>query len=173
MSIEKTAASGSNPATVRFYYDTDKIFNSLSIRTTYKAKNIAEGVKEDEISISEMELEIVKEHLEQSVFEIFGEIFNLTDGVDNQIFFDTSFTPSGGIAIKASGGLIKDNSVFDQNTLLNIDKKIENCIRYYILSEWYVICGLADDVKLNYEKYIQTLGQLKSLVLKLRKPILN
>lgn len=184
MAVEKKAAVAAGidpvtaaiPATIRFYYETAKVFNSLSLRTTYRAKNIknpAGESQEDYFAISQMEMDIVKEHLEQAIFDIFGEMFKITEGVTTPIFFNSAFTPTGGSELVASGGIIKDNAAFDENVLLNIDKKIENCIRYFILSEWYIVCSMGEDAKMNYEKYREYLRQMKNLTFSLRKPLMS
>lgn len=75
--------------------------------------------------------------------------------------------------VTASGGLIKDNEAFKTSVLPNIDKKIENYIRYYIMAEWYVAASLGDDAQLNFAKYKDYLRQLKNLTFQLRKPIMT
>ena len=176
MSFEKIAAAGADPAMIRFYYPTDDIFNSVSIRSTYRAKMVKDNQGEsqlDDIAISQDEKDIVKEILEQAVYDIFGELFKITESVDNPIFFDASITLVNTSTVVASGGLIKDNAAFNTNVLPNIDKKVLNAIRYYILSEWYVSNSMADDAKLNWEKYRDYLRQVKNLTFQLRKPLMT
>jgi len=177
MSVEKTAAAGDVPASIRFYYETEKMFNSLSLRTSYRAKMIkdTEGVSQtDDVAISQDEKDIVKELLEQAVYDIFGEMFKITEGIADPIFFDTTFTPKGGASeLTVSGGILKDNEAFNANILTNIDKKIENCIRYFILTQWYVVCALGTDAKLNQDQYTDYLRQVKNLTFQLRKPLMS
>ena len=181
MSFERIAAvvgPPASPATIKFYYSSDKIFNSLSLRTSMRANVIKDTKGEtqlDDFAISQSEKGVVKEMSEQAVFDIFSKMFKITEGVASPIFVETSVLPSGvgAIAVIASGGSIKDNASFDANVLLNVDKKIENCIRYYIMSEWYLMTAMFDDAKLNRERYQGYVIELKSLLLQLRKPLMS
>ena len=176
MSYERIAAVDTKPAMVRFYYETEKIFNSVSIRSTYRAKMVKDNQGEsqlDDVAISQDEKDIIKEILEQAIYDIFGELFKITESVDDPVFFDSEVTLVDASKVTASGGLIKDNDAFNKNVLPNIDKKIENCIRYYILSEWYVSASMGDDATLNFNRYRDYLRQVKNLTFQLRKPLMN
>ena len=181
MSFERIAAvtgPPAIPATVKFYYSSDKLFNSLALRTSMRANVIKDTKGEtqlDDYSISQSEKSVVREMSEQAVFDVFSKMFKITEGVTSPIFIETSVTPSGqgAVAVIASGGSIKDNASFDANVLLNVDKKIENCIRYYILSEWYLMAAMFDDAKINRERYQSYVVELKSLLLQLRKPLMS
>src|SRR5665647_539178 len=100
MSVEKLAAgveSLTSPAMVVFYYETEKIFNSVSLRSNYRAKMVKDvnGVAQlDEVAISQDERDMVLEILEQSIYDVFGRLFKMTGSVTNPIFFNTVYTPS-------------------------------------------------------------------------------
>ena len=298
MSVEKVAAGvapSTTPAMVVFYYDTEKIFNSVSLRSTYRAKMVKDqaGVSQlDDIAISEDERDLVLEYYEQAIYDVFGRLFKMTGTVTDPIFFNDIYVPTTGAtleialnptflgsaanwtlgsgwaysnntivataasanAIQAveptfisgrtykvttiiiaasagtvaakigavvgashgttgtfveylvagasgalacglygtaftgvvdscrielvgeelySGGKIADNAAYNENILLNIDKKIENCIRYYILSEWWISCSMGDDAKLNWDRYKDYLRQIENLTLSLRKPLMS
>ena len=176
MSFEKIAAAGAEPAMVRFYYETDDVFNSVSLRSAYRAKMVKDNTGEsqlDDIAISQDERDIVLEIMEQSIYDIFGEMFKITEAVNNPIFFNEAITLVSTSEVTASGGLIKDNEAFNENLLPNIDKKILNSIRYYILAEWYVSASLGNDAELNFAKYKDYLRQVKNLTFQLRKPLMS
>lgn len=177
MAFKKIAAAGAEPAMVQFAYATDDLFNSVAIRSTYRAKMVKDGAGEsqlDDVAISQDEKDIVREILEQAIYDVFGELFKITESVDSPIFFDAdTVLGATGDAVKASGGLIKDNQAFNANVLPNIDKKIENCLRYYVLAEWYVSASMASDAELNWGKYKDYLRQVKNLTFQLRKPLMT
>ncbi len=177
MSYERIDATDDTVAKIRFYYTTDKIINSVRLRSAYRAKSVKNDAGEsqlDDVAISQDEKDMVLEMLEQAVYDIFGEMFKITDGVDDPIFFNTEVTLKDGTTkVTASGGLIADNDAFNENVLPNIDKKILNCIRYFILKEWYVALSMGDDATLNFNMYKDYLRQVKNLTFQLRKPLMS
>jgi hypothetical protein len=176
MAFEKIVAAGDDPAMIRFYYETDDLFNSVSIRSSYRAKMVkdAEGTSQlDDVAISQDERDIVEEILEQAIYDVFGELFKITESVTDPVFFDETVTLVDASQVTASGGLIKDNAAFNANVLPNIDKKIENCLRYYVLSEWYVSASMGADAELNFGRYKDYLRQVKNLTFQLRKPLMT
>lgn len=233
MSFEKFilgAENDSEPAKIRFYYLTDKIFNSVSLRTTYRANMIktADGESQlDDIAISQDERDIMLEFLADAIYEISAEIFKITEGIDMSVFVDSlkyNAIPGGLSPFKdanhtdaevipvapvlgtvyhvttawgdfsiddivvctnadtptfeklnviASGSEIRDNAAFNENLLPSIDKKMEACIRYYIMKEWYGSTGLQTDMQLNQGLYKQNLIKMKNLTFQLRKPLMS
>ena len=90
MSYERIDATDDTVAKIRFYYTTDKIINSVRLRSAYRAKSVKNDAGEsqlDDVAISQDEKDMVLEMLEQAVYDIFGEMFKITDGVDDPIFF--------------------------------------------------------------------------------------
>jgi len=175
---EKSLTGGVNtlPAMIRFYYETDDVFNSVSIRSSYRAKMVKdnEGASQlDDVAISQDERDIVLEILEQAIYDVFGEMFKITEDVTDPIFFNEEVILDAGGIITACGGLIKDNEAFNVNVLPNIDKKIENCLRYYIMAEWYVASSMGPDAELNFARYKDYLRQVKNLTFQLRKPLMT
>jgi hypothetical protein len=128
----------------------------------------------DDVAISQDERDIVLEMLEQAIYDVFGEMFKITEDVTDPIFFNEEITlQDEGGTVTASGGLIKDNEAFNANVLPNIDKKIENYLRYYIMAEWYVAASLGPDAQLNFARYRDYLRQVKNLTFRLRKPLMT
>lgn len=183
MAYEKTEAvteTTPSPATITFWYEIDKLFNSVSIRTAYRAKMVKnqEGESQlDDIQLSVDEKAVFKEYLEQGVFDVFAELLKITQGVTTPIFFDTDFTPAdageGVDAVKACGGTILDNASFNENIIANIDKKIENALRYFVLYQWYISCSMMADAEINLKQYKDYLMKLKNLSFDLRKPLMT
>ena len=233
MSFEKFTLAAENagePAKIRFYYPTDKIFNSVSLRTTYRANMVKTNEGEaqlDDIAISQDERDIMLEFLADAIYEISAEIFKITEGIDLSVFVDSlkynalsngksPFNPENHtdtavapevpvkdtayhvttawgdysiddfvvctdatkrtfekLNVLASGCEIRDNAAFNENLLPSIDKKMEACIRYYIMKEWYGSTGLQNDMQLNQAMYKQNLIKMKNLTFQLRKPLMS
>jgi hypothetical protein len=96
----KIAVLGSEPAKIRFSYETDSLFNKLDLRTHYRAKRVKDGKGEsqlDDIAISQDERDIVEEILEQAIFELGSFMFKISQGVDNSIFFNSLLTSEDAI----------------------------------------------------------------------------
>jgi hypothetical protein len=269
MSYEIIPAVYADSAKIRFFYGTEYIFNSLSLRTHFRADKMkdAQGNDQvDEVAISQQEMPIVLELLEEAVYDLGAYMFKLVRGVSNSVFFNTiiqnplipntivgtltsgyvvsdgglnyevgdiiTVVQSGGAAngkfvvltvdaggiiltveqteagsnysvaddlattvnrgsgagatidivsvqdiaaapafdVNSSGFELVDNSAYDTNMLLTIDKKILNCIRQYILRSWFVIINSAGDVTVNNDLYQKNLKELKKFTFELRLP---
>ena len=177
MSYEKKVAAGEVPATIVFYYLTDTIFNSVQLRSVFRARSVKDqgGVSQlDDVSISPDEKSFIVEVLAQAMYDIFSAMFKMTDTVtENTITVNALYTPTAGVEKLYSTGKIKNNAAYNASVLQTIDKKIENCIRYFILTEWYVVCGMGDDAKINAGKYQEYLRDVKNLTFQLRKPLIS
>lgn len=179
MAYEKKSAVTSGtpvPAHIVFYYEVDKLFNSASIRSGYRAKMIKDQSGEsqlDDIQLSADEKAIFLEFLEQGLFDTLGELFKITGAITSPIFFNIDYTPSGGTAKKCCGGKILDYASYNENILGNIDKKIENCLRYFVLREWYISCSQGEDAKVSDAQFSNYLKKMKNLSFDLRKPLMS
>jgi hypothetical protein len=95
MSVSKIPAVYADSAKIRFFYATEDIFNSLDLRSHYRAnaiKDSAGNPQLDEMAISQDEYDIVKELLKEAVYEVGAVMFKIAQGVSNSIFFDTIIT---------------------------------------------------------------------------------
>lgn len=177
MAYERKDAAGAIPKTIVFYYLTDNVFNSVSLRSTMRARSVLDKEGEaqlDQVAISPDEKAFVLEALKEVIGNVFGSMFKITDTItENPFHVNEDYTPSGKPAGKYSWGVIVDNQAFNAALLQNIDNKIENCIRFFILTEWYIVCGLGDDAKLNLGKYMEYLKEAKNLTYELRRPLMT
>ena len=176
MSYANIAATSDpvEPAKIRFFYTTIALFNSLNLRTHYRAKMIKDGAGEsqiDDAAISQDEKDIVKELLEEGAYDLGAEMFKIAQGVSNSIFFDDTLTAV--LDAESSGFELLDNAAYNSNLLPAIDKKFLNCLRYFCLRGWYSIIGSAEDVKANDIMYQTNLSRLKNLTFQLRKPTMS
>ena len=168
MSFAKVSGT---PNIITFSYDMLDMFNSVSLRTTYRSnmvRNQENEAQHDDIAISQQEKDIVKEFLAQAAYEIFSELFKLAEGVTTSISVGTGCV-SGQLII----GSIVDEDAYNDNVLPAIDSKIENCLRYFVMAEWYSSTGMKDDGTENYQKYRSNLSKMKNLTFQLRKPTMS
>lgn len=219
------------PATIKFFWGTTELFDSVQIRTSYRAKMIKDQAGEsqlDDFAMSPQERRIFVEYLDDVIFELAAAMFKLTQGIDTSIFVDdedalifyidgeaidgsncalAEISPQGptiyplykvtgewgGFSvgdyvylsdpengtftkvepIKASGFSIVDNAAFNANVLPTIEKKMRNCIKYYIMREWYGSVALKEDMLTNNEMYKMNLVLVKNLTHELRKPLMT
>jgi hypothetical protein len=267
MSYTKIPAVYADAAKIRFYYATEDIFNSLDLRSHYRAnaiKDTAGNPQLDEMAISQDEYDIVKELLKEVVYDVGAIMFKIAQGVSNSVFFDTIITnplipntiatytlSSGGtnytvgdiITVVQSGGAangkflvltvdaggiiltisqtevgsnysedtglattvnrgsgagatiditgiqdiaaaaaftdnssgfeLVDKAAYNQNLLPAIDKKFENCLRYFCLRGWWGIVGSANDVVENDKLFHENLMSLRKLTFQLRKAVMR
>ena len=219
-----------NNAIIKFFWVTSELFNSVQLRTSYRAKLLKNNVGEsqlDDFAISPQERKIFVEYLDDVVYELATAMFKLTQGIDTSVFVDTKealifsiggelidgngcalaeIAPQGpeiyplykvtaewgGFAIgdyvylsdpgagtftktlpvEASGFSIIDNAAFNSNVLPTIDKKMKNCIKYFVMREWYGSVGLKEELASNNELYQLHLIATKNLTHELRKPLM-
>lgn len=174
MSYAKVAAAGEEPAKIRFYYGTDDLFNSLSLRTHYRAKMIKDGAGKsqlDDIALSQDEKDIFKELLKDGVNKLGAALFKIAQGVANSIFFDSDLSAT--LAAKSSGFEILDKEAYNSNLLPVIDSDIRNALRYYCLREWYGVVGSSEDVKTQDILFVGAQEDMINHTFQLRKPTMS
>ena len=171
---EVTTDGSEQPSKIRFAYTTASIINSLELRTHYRAKMIKDGngaSQLDDFAIGSDERDMVKEMLEEGIYEIGTAFFKMADGIDNSIFFDSDL--DGELSEDSNGFEIINRSAYNTNLLPVIDKKILSCIRYFCLKNWWAAVASPDDVTTNTNLYNSLLTDLKNLTFQLRKPTMT
>jgi hypothetical protein len=159
------------PNTIRFYYDMLALFNSVSLRTTYRSNTVKnqEGESQhDDLAISQDEKDIVKEFLYEAAYEIFSNLFKIAEGVATSISVGSSCTTG-----QLVQGYIVDYDAYNDNVLPAIDSSIENCLRYFVLTKWFKIVGLKDEAAESYVDYRSNLSKMKNQTFQLRKPSMS
>lgn len=79
----------------------------------------------------------------------------------------TSGTPP--VTVKVNGATITDHDDYITANIALADVNIENVITYFILAEWFLKLGLADDAKLNLEKFNNYYQKMLKEIMRLRK----
>lgn len=175
MSYEKKT-SPSN--LIRFYYETDMIFNEVSSKSSFKAASVktADGKADfDRIQISTDEKVFMKKYLKEAMLEVFIVLFKIIGG--DSIVHDTSITLETSTTVTASYADITDNtpagatvSHYRTINLDLIDQKITNALVDFILFKWYYLKGLGDDAALLKQEFDQALVTISEKSLGLRQP---
>lgn len=244
--IPATTTPAVVPATIKFYWATQELLDSLKLRTSFRAKLLKDQTGEaqlDDFVIGSQEKPIFIEYMEDVIFELEAAVSKLTPGIDSSIFIDDTgvvlvvdnssplfyvnghfvdITGTGPVLILTSGpndegeifyvvdewnGLevgkyyykitgsedftltqpivqqnahplasgfsIADNTLFNSKILPSLDKKLKNCIKYFIMREWYGSVGLKEDLISNDAMYRMNLIAMKNLVHELRKPLIK
>ena len=219
------------PGTIKFFWGTTELFDSVQLRTSYRAKMIKDQAGEpqlDDFAMSPHERRVFVEYLRDVIYELATAMFKLTQGISASVFIDddtklifsiygksidatdcagAAIAPQGTeqdypiykvveewggfevgdyvslnkesglfevvLPIKASGFSIVDNNSFNENVLELIQTKMENCIKYYIMREWYGSLALEKDMAANDAMYKSRLTEMKNLTHELRKPLMT
>lgn len=169
---------------IRFRYDTDTLFDAVSGRTLFRAKNAQAAVEGANVvqdmtnrwAITQNELATFKKSLEKSLYDVFPEVVKLTVGVEDSPFFDATITPlEGGDALDGnwSGFSIVNNAAYNENNVTLVDKKLYNILVYLIMIDWYVMIGLDGEAQKIEALKIRELAALSDALFDLRKPLLQ
>lgn len=165
---------------ITFYYDSDGLFNDVSLMSAYMTKNLKgeSGSLMDEFSISDDEKDIYKVCVRQTLPNIYETMMKITSGIDSA--FDDEVTVSS----KESGGLkrdagnyieftMQDNDSYNKNVLNLVDATLLNCLKHGILAEFYAVCVNADLYRIAHDKFTSSLFQLKQRLFQLKKKVVS
>jgi len=137
------------PAMIVFYYLDEAIFDNVSLRSQYRAKNIKSEKGEslvDDFAITQDERDAFDLFLEQSIYDAFNIVMKMTTGVPNAVILRTSVAdiledPEESEEL-ASGFKVKDFAAYNENNLSLVDDGVKNLILAFIMKEWYKMNGL-------------------------------
>jgi hypothetical protein len=161
---------------ITFYYDSDKLFNDVSLMSAYMTKNIKGdgGSMMDEFNISDDEKDIYKVCVRQTLPNIYETMMKITSGVDNAFDDEITVTTKENSGLKRDVGTyieftMQDNDSYNDNVLNLVDATILNCLKHGILAEFYSVCVNGDLYKLAQDKFVTNLFQLKQRLFQLKK----
>ena len=165
---------------ITFYYDSDKLFNDVSLMSAYMTKNLkAEaGSLMDEYNISDDEKDIYAVCVRQTLPNIYETMMKITSGVDNAFDdeVDVSTTETDGLKREAGKYIeftMQDNDAYNENVLNLVDATLLNCIKNGVLAEFYSICVNGDLYRLAQDKFTTSLFQLKQRLFQLKKKVVS
>lgn len=163
---------------ITFYYDSDKLFNDVSLMSAYMTKNLKTeaGSLMDEYNISDDEKDIFAVCVRQTLPNIYETMMKITSGIDN------AFDDEVEVATKEADGLgrdagkyieftMQDNDAYNENVLNLVDATLLNCLKNGVLSEFYSICVNGELYRLAQDKFTTSLFQLKQRLFQLKKKV--
>jgi hypothetical protein len=165
---------------ITFYYDSDKLFNDVSLMSAYMTKNLRSetGSMMDEFNISDDEMDIYKVCVRQTLPNIYEAMMKITSGVANAFDDDVTVSAKEQSGLKREAGnyiefTLQDNDSYNENILNLIDATVLNCLKHGILAEFYSICVNADLYRVAQDKFTTSLFQLKQRLFQLKKKVVS
>jgi hypothetical protein len=164
---------------IRFYYETDDIFNEVSEVTSFKAASVIrekDGQPDfDRIQITADEKNFMKKYLKEAMLEVFASMFKIIGG--DSIIHDTEITLEDASSVTASYADIVDNTPsgaevtrYRTINLDLIDQLINNALVDFIMFKWYALKGLSGDAELHMAEFRNGLARIVEKTLALRQP---
>lgn len=165
------------PPIIKFYYYTGSLFDDISLRTLYRAKNIRDAQGEaliDDLAITNDEKDAFNTFLKTAIYEIYEVVIKMTSGVTTDpLFINVPQILGTNSNQFISGFRILDHEAYNNNVLLIVDNSIFQFIRYSILAEWYELVGQSDDAVLwETKKKIIKMELITKKLFQLRKPLI-
>lgn len=168
MAYEKIADSiDASLDIIKFSYSADDLFNIVSLKTMYRARNIKNDKGEsqiDDFAISEAERDAFNVFLETAANLVFRTVLKMAKGVSHAIIINTSANVELGI---------RDNASYNENILDYVDNLIKDTIVYKVISEWYKTCGLDQEYTKIENNYLTNNQLLINGLFELRKPLIS
>ena len=163
---------------ITFYYDSDKLFNDVSLMSAYMTKNLAgdKGSMMDEFNISDDEKDIYAVCVRQTLPNIYETMMKITAGIDNAFDDEVKIDTTESDGLKRPAGTyiefsMQDNDAYNENVLNLVDATLLNCLKYGVLAEFYSICVNGDLHRLAQDKFTTSLYQLKQRLFQLKKKV--
>lgn len=161
---------------IAFSYNSDKLFNDVSLMSAYMTKNLKTEVGSvmDEFNISDDERDIYDVCVRQALPNIYETMMKITSGVDNAFSDEIELTTDEIDGLKRAKGKyiefnIQNNDAYNSNVLNLVDATLLNCLKYGILAEFYSICVNVDLHRIAQDKFTTSLFQLKQRLFQLKK----
>ena len=165
---------------ITFYYDSDKLFNDVSLMSAYMTKNIKgeSGSMMDEFNISDDEKDIYKVCVRQVLPNIYETMIKITSGVHNAFDDEVAVRENEQSGLYRRVGTyieftMQDNDAYNENILSLVDATLLNCLKYGILSEFYSICINPDLYRIAQDRFNTGLYQLKQRLFQLKKKVVS
>ena len=162
--------------TITFYYDDNKLFNDVSMLSSFMAKSLstAESSVIDELSITSDEREVYMTCVKQALPNIYETMVKIASGIDDAVNDSEKVdaTETEGLMREAGTYIaltIMDNGCSNKSAIKLVDDTIETCLKYGVLSEFYSICLHPDLKGIANNKYAASLMQLQQRLFQLKK----
>lgn len=162
--------------TIVFSYDSDKLFNDVSLLSAYMVKNLGNenGSLLDGFAITGDEKDVYEVCLSQTLPDIYEHIIKTTSGVTDAFKTETISADEGQTGLMRPKGTyvvvsVKDNEAYNENILSLVEPTLYDCIKYGTLSEFYSVNLNADLLSLARAKFNECLSQLNRRLFQLKK----
>jgi len=178
MFSQETAASAGVPNYIVFYYKRDTIFNTISLKTLYKAKTIKNSKDEamiDEYALSADETDAFLLFMSTALYDAFNIVSKMTAGLTDAPVIDGNTAIGGSEDVPNTYNFkIVDEAAYNSNVLYIVDDGINKYIQYHILADWYELVGLdAEYVKHAALRDAARIDLTTNRLFQLRKPLLT
>ena len=166
------------PNTIVFYYAEDTVFNNLSLRTLYRAKNILDkegNSMVDDYAMSGDEKDAFRLFFETAIYDAFDIVTKMAAGISTDpVFINSSQTIATIVIPNLYGFRIVDNAAYNINVLYGVDDGIRKFVDYHILSSWYELVGLDTEL----QKWLAQRNEARTDLItrrlfQLRKPLIS
>ena len=160
---------------ITFYYNSDSLFNDVSILSAYMTKNIASESASviDELVITDDEKEVYEVCVKQSLPNIWETLMKMSSGVSDAFSFvvipsneETGLKRPAGSYVEFT---ILDNKAYNNNVLELVNATLYDCIKYGVLTEFYSINTHAGLQGLSQSKFANSMLLLNQRLFQLKK----
>jgi hypothetical protein len=103
------------------------------------------------------------------VFNVFNRFLKYTTGITDAIQFNVDYTPSGGDSAKTTFLKIVDHETYNVNYPDIVDKVLEKCLKYLLLSKWFAMKDMNDAAAMAAIDYNSNLKELFRYSVQLKK----
>lgn len=165
---------------ITFYYDSDKLFNDVSLMSAYMTKNMKSeaGSLMDEFNISDDEKDIYGVCVRQTLPNIYETMMKITSGIGNAFDDDVAVAETESDGLKREVGTyieftMQDNDAYNENVLNLVDATLLNCLKHGVLAEFYSICVNPELHRIAQDKFTTSLFQLKQRLFQLKKKVVS
>lgn len=166
------------PNNIIFYYAKQDMFDYISLITAYRAKTIKDSNGNplmDEYVLSPDETDVFLLFMKTATREAYNIVVKMTKGIASQpVFTDENVTIATAITTNLYGFKIVDNAAYNDNILYVVDELIKKYIQYNVLSSWYLLTGVDEELKKwEAKKLLARQDLITKGLFQLRKPLIT
>jgi len=176
MSYTKDSANG----TIVFHYITDDLFDRVNALSLYKGKAIKNQAGEaqiDEVAMTAGERDAFNIFMPTAATKVFSLVQKMTNNVTGALIINGPVDfgdASDSDLTNQYAVIIEDNSAYNENCLLQVDKGIQDMLTFHCLSDWYELMNLDDQAAKMLAKYNEMrLEMVNKRLFDLRKPLMS
>jgi hypothetical protein len=146
---------------IAFSYNSDELFNDVSLISAYMAKNIVSdsGPTLDELAISDDDKDVFDVCVKQTLPNIYETLMKISHGIEDAFQYKNN-------AIIFN---ILDNNAYNGNVLTLVESTLFECLKYGVLTEFYSINTNAILLQLSQSKLASNLLLLNQRLFQLKK----